>query len=250
MGTMKNGIIWNGAYINGNRLSGAMVNGKQFYEYPHFLLEYTDKLDVQYVEKFSNENDLKEFISSKKGSLKTVRLSTVGNIKIYDCSQLFPQCADLIEIDMRDLDTSEVKNFSKMCVGCTRLVTLKMGSMLNAEDIQYMCQDCYNLLNVIFTEEKINNVKNSVAAFERCYDLLEIDLTMFSGNSLLKTTYMFGYDNKLKTIYCNDDWNNGNLSASAFMFEDCVELVGATSFNSLKTDIKMANPDTGYFTRK
>lgn len=250
MGTMKNGIAWNGAYINGNRLNGAMVNGKKFYEYPHFLLEYTDKLDVQYVEKFSNENDLKEFISSKKGYLKTVSLSTVGNIKIYNCSYLFRKCSYLVEIDMRYLDTSEVKNYSSMCEGCTGLITLNMGNISNAEDIEDMCEECYSLTNVVFGKEKNSNLKYSRGAFQRCYSLIEIDLTMFDGTSLLKTSYMFGYDNKLKKIYCNDDWNNGKLEGSGFMFEDCVELVGAIPYHDLKTDIKMANPDTGYFTRK
>ncbi|MFC2440710.1 MAG: hypothetical protein ACFNVH_07875, partial [Segatella maculosa] len=34
------------------------------------------------------------------------------------------------------------------------------------------------------------------------------------------------------------------------MFQDCTELIGAVKYDPNKTDISMANPTTGYFTRK
>ena len=34
------------------------------------------------------------------------------------------------------------------------------------------------------------------------------------------------------------------------MFKDCTELIGAVKYDPAKTDISMANPTTGYFTRK
>ena len=34
------------------------------------------------------------------------------------------------------------------------------------------------------------------------------------------------------------------------MFKDCPELIGAVKYDPAKTDISMANPTTGYFTRK
>ena len=61
---------------------------------------------------------------------------------------------------------------------------------------------------------------------------------------------MFYQCKSLVTIYCNDDWNTDTItSSSSAMFKFCSKLVGAIPYDSSKTDVTMANPDTGYFTR-
>jgi len=61
---------------------------------------------------------------------------------------------------------------------------------------------------------------------------------------------MFEICSNLTIIYANSDWNTTTLTTSTYMFNDCTSLVGAVPYDSTKTDATMANPDTGYFTRK
>ena len=84
--------------------------------------------------------------------------------------------------------------------------------------------------------------------FGRCASLKELNLTSFKTNSKLKNTEnMFYGCSTLLHIYCNDAWTS---ETSKNMFHDCQNLQGAVKFDPNKTDIKMANPTTGYFTRK
>ena len=58
---------------------------------------------------------------------------------------------------------------------------------------------------------------------------------------------MFYGCNSLQTIYCNNTWT---CSRSWGMFSGCTSLQGAVPYNESKTDASMANPETGYFTKK
>ena len=84
--------------------------------------------------------------------------------------------------------------------------------------------------------------------FGRCASLKELNLTSFKTSSKLKNTEnMFYGCSTLLHIYCNDAWTS---ETSKNMFHDCQNLQGAVKYDPAKTDIKMANPTTGYFTRK
>lgn len=52
---------------------------------------------------------------------------------------------------------------------------------------------------------------------------------------------------RLPTIYCKDTWKCGK---SGDMFYGCWSLKGAVAYDGSKTDVKMANPETGYFTKE
>ena len=83
--------------------------------------------------------------------------------------------------------------------------------------------------------------------FGRSQNLMELDLTGFKTRSLQNTEGMFKGCESLGYIYCNEAWT---ATKSTDMFQDCTELSGAVQYDPAKTDIKMANPTTGYFTRK
>ena len=83
--------------------------------------------------------------------------------------------------------------------------------------------------------------------FGRSQNLMELDLTGFKTRLLQNTEGMFKGCECLGYIYCNEAWT---ATRSTDMFQDCTELIGAVKYDPNKTDIKMANPTTGYFTRK
>lgn len=60
---------------------------------------------------------------------------------------------------------------------------------------------------------------------------------------------MFKGCKELTTIYCDDDWNREGMKSND-MFKDCAKLKGAAAYDGSKTDVTMANPTTGYFTKK
>ena len=57
---------------------------------------------------------------------------------------------------------------------------------------------------------------------------------------------MFSGCSALATISSNTAWQ---CPQSEEMFAGCTQLKGAVAYDENKTDVKMANPETGYFTR-
>ena len=62
--------------------------------------------------------------------------------------------------------------------------------------------------------------------------------------------YMFNLDNNLRTIYVSDKWDTSNVTESVGMFQRCISLIGTVTFDSIKTDVTMANYTNGYLTYK
>ena len=59
--------------------------------------------------------------------------------------------------------------------------------------------------------------------------------------------YMFENSTSLTIIYSNGTWTCGGAKG---MFKNCEKLVGAVAYDKNKVDVDMANPETGYFTKK
>ena len=85
------------------------------------------------------------------------------------------------------------------------------------------------------------------STFYDCYILTAVDVSGFDMSKVTNTNSMFQLCVNLKTIYCANSWTVGE---SNNMFIGCSKLVGAVSYQDSKDDISMANPYTGYFTKK
>ena len=81
--------------------------------------------------------------------------------------------------------------------------------------------------------------------FSNCTSLTTLFLDGFDVNKVSRTQRMFSECTSLTTIYCNYNWHIEN---SSWMFYGCTNLLGASAYNSEKTDGAMANPENGYFT--
>ena len=66
-------------------------------------------------------------------------------------------------------------------------------------------------------------------------------------SSIFDTTKMFSDCSSLKVIYCDSAWDCERFDN---MFLSCSSLQGAVAYDESHIDISMANPKTGYFTKK
>lgn len=80
--------------------------------------------------------------------------------------------------------------------------------------------------------------------FSDCTALTQLDLSYFNPKKVTTLYRMFFNCRELTTIYCKTTWSCGKSEA---MFEDCRKLRGAVPYDFTRTDVEMANPDTGYF---
>jgi len=77
--------------------------------------------------------------------------------------------------------------------------------------------------------------------------LTSLDLSRLNTQNVTDMRYMFYGCSALTTISSNTAWQ---CPESVSMFAGCTKLKGAVAYDENKTDVTMANPETGYFTAK
>ena len=92
-----------------------------------------------------------------------------------------------------------------------------------------------------------SKVEDMNSMFAGCSSLTTLNLSGFDTSLVDDMYQMFCGCNSLTTIYCNSTWN---CEMSHSMFAGCTSLRGAVAYDEAKTDASMANPETGYFSRK
>ena len=109
----------------------------------------------------------------------------------------------------------------------------------------------YNFVNLTTIEGlqylNTSEVTTMNSTFFNCYKLTALDVSGFDMSKVTNTTAMFYSCADLVTIYCANSWD---VATSVGMFNHCEKLVGAVKYNYSKADVAMANPYTGYFTKK
>ena len=161
---------------------------------------------------------------SKSSITSAVFDSSFKDYKPTSTSKWFYKCTNLKNIEgISNLNTENVNNMNGMFAYCESLTTLNVSNF------------------------NTGNVTDMNGMFFKCYALTSLDLTNFNTEKVTDMSYMFQDCENLTTIYCDDTWT---CSESSGMFSGCTKLKGAVAYDQSKTDVAMANPETGYFTKE
>ena len=136
---------------------------------------------------------------------------------------MFYGCSGLTSLGVSHFDTQNVTNMGGMFYGCSGLTSLDVSHF----DTQ--------------------NVTSMGTMFANCKELTSLDVSHFNTQNVTDMRYMFYGCSALTTIRGNTAWQ---CPQSEEMFAGCTKLKGAVAYDESKTDAKMANPETGYFTAK
>ncbi len=159
---------------------------------------------------------------------------------------------------LESLNTSEVKDMSRMFENCVALKSLNLSTFNTAKvtNMEAMFYGCDVLAELNVSGWNTANVTNMNSMFSWCQVLKSLDLTSFNTQNVTDMGTMFANCLKLETIKCNDDWSkNTKLTNSYNMFKDCEKIVGGkgTMLDKNTVDVTYARPDEGanklgYFT--
>ena len=199
---------------------------------------------------FNTENvqDMRGMFDGCK-SLTSLNLSNFKTENVQDMSLMFSGCQNLTSLNLSNFKTENVKNMVGMFAGCDNLTSLDLSNF-NTENVQnmgYMFWICQNLTSLDLSNFNTENVQDMSYMFRGCQNLTSLNLSNFNTENVQYMREMFSECNSLQTIYCNNTWT---CSRSWGMFSGCTSLQGAVPYNESKTDVSMANPETGYFTKK
>ena len=174
------------------------------------------------------------------------------NESVKDCSYMFADPANIIEIDLRNFDTSKVTNMECMFCGLHYLTSLDLSNFNTSStyDMSGMFNGCQSLTSLdlsIFDTSKVTdfylmfyecnslkylNLNNFVTSklttisgmFIGCSLLLSIDLSSFDTSDVTDFTYVFYGCRSLKSLNLNNFITTKATSMSE-MFVECSSLL-------------------------
>ena len=185
--------------------------------------------------------------------LETIEdIENLNTEEVTDMSDMFLACESLTSLDVSKFNTAKVTDMFNMFFYCLSLTSLDVSKFntANVTDMSYMFCYCTSLTALDLSSFNTANVTHMHSMFDGCKSLTSLDVSNFNTGKVKDMKWMFNNCSALTTIYCNDDWTKGVVTESGNMFGYCTKLKGAVSYDATKTDVTMANPTTGYFTKK
>ena len=183
------------------------------------------------------------------GSLTSLDLTRFDTSKVTSMSGLFSGCGSLTSLDLTCFDTSKVTDMRGMFEGCGSLTSLDLSSFDTSKvtDMEEMFSGCESLTALDLSSFDTSEVSYMRGMFSGCKSLTTLDLSSFDTSNVTDMRGMFYSCESLTTIYCNSSWSD---RLSDDMFSGCNSLRGAATNVGNSYDVSMANPETGYFTKK
>lgn len=183
-------------------------------------------------------------------NLKEIKgLENLNTSEVTEMNAMFSYCGSLSSLDLSSFNTSAVTTMSSMFASCGKLTTLNISNFdtKNVKEMSDMFNSCSALTDLNLSSFNTSAVTDMSAMFYGCEKLSKLDLSHFDTKKVKAMMYMFTNCAALQTLYCNDDWT---CEISDEMFLGCTNLKGAVAYDEDKVDVSMANPTTGYFSKK
>ena len=146
-------------------------------------------------------------------NLETITFGNNYNTsEVTNMSWMFANCAKLDNLDLSKFNTSNVTKMNQMFAGYT------------INDVQ--TKTAFTALDL--SSFDTSNVTSMQAMFFNCGNLVSIDLSNFDTSNVTTMADMFNMPNdnssKLRTVIFGDGWNTAKVTATDYMFCDCVQL--------------------------
>ena len=181
--------------------------------------------------------------------LKELNISNFNTSKVTNMKNMFSRCSGLKELNVSNFNTSKVTDMSDMFSRCSGLKELNVSNFNTSKvtDMSGMFSDCSGLTELNVSNFNTSAVRPMYAMFSGCSGLKELNVSNFNTSAVGDMRYMFSDCSGLKTILNPNTWR---CWQSQNMFKGCTQLKGAVKYDASKLDATMANPETGYFSRK
>ena len=203
---------------------------------------------------------------SRMSNLTTLNLSNFDTSQVTDMNGMFAGMS-LTSLNLSNFDTSKVTNMSYMFSGMSNLPTLNVSNFDTSKvtNMRYMFSNMRNLTSLDLSNFNTSKVTSMYFMFYGMHSLTTLDLSNFDTSNVWDMCNMFlladedKLNDKLETIYVNNDFNTVDSLRTCQMFKNRKKLRGGNG--SYLTDPSTANKTwlriddpahgrPGYFTRK
>ena len=198
-------------------------------------------------------------------NLTALNLSSFNTSQVTDMSGMFSSMPSLASLNLSNFDTSNVTDMHNMFYDTSSLTTLNLSNFDTSKvtDMNYMFHNTSSLTTLNLSNFDTSKVTNMEAMFSDMSGLTSLDLSNFDTSQVTNMENMFSLrdedklNDKLETIYVNNDFNTAKVINFSAMFVNRKKLRGGNgSFLAAPgaadlTWLRVDRPGVqGYFTRK
>lgn len=185
----------------------------------------TNVVDMDYMFLEANLGDCLSLVSSTITQANTPdrNILTLNTEGVISMSGMFKDCK-VKHLDLRNLRTDNVTDFSDMFCSCNDLIDLNVDGFdtSKAKDFHGIFQGCIKLTQLNVKHFNVDNVLHMSCLFSRCLRLKVINLESWDFSQVSDANEMFAYCEKLEKIIAN--FNFKMIKEMAFMFCYCTKL--------------------------
>ena len=148
-----------------------------------------------------------------------------GKINMVNMHGMFNNCTKLKLIDLSNLKTHNVKDFSYMFNNCTSLTSLNLSHFDTkvAINISFMFSNCKSLSAISLKSFITNHVQDMTALLCGCSSLKNVDLAKLNTQNTEHMLYMFGGCSALQAIDISS-FDTKKVKDLSYMFSNCSAL--------------------------
>ena len=207
------------------------------------------------------------YMFSYMSNLTTLDLSNFDTSKVTNMEAMFfdASTSSLTSLNLSNFDTSKVTNMDSMFYGMSSLTTLDLSNFDTSKvtDMSGMFHGTSSLTSLNLSNFDTSQVTDMGSMFAEMLSLTTLDLSNFDTSQVTNMSGMFYLndmyisEDKLETIYVNNDFNTTKLTSFIGMFGNRKKLRGGNGSyltdpsTADKTWLRVDRPGVqGYFTRR
>ena len=128
-----------------------------------------------------------------------INLSSFDSSKVTNMKNMFGYCYSIENLNLSSFDTSKVTNMEKMFDNCWNLDSVNLSSFNTSEveNMEKMFNNCFILKKINFSSFNINKVKNVCGMFYNCMNLNYLDLSFSNLEKMIKMKCKNNEDNNI-----------------------------------------------------
>ena len=155
---------------------------------------------------------------------------------LNDCSFMFCNLTNIIEVDLSDFDPLNVITMKQMFSGCINLKKIILGNnfiSLKVTNVYQMFYNCVSLISLDLSKFDTSNIASMHNMFYGCKSLISLDISNFETSSVTRIEKIFKNCESLKSLDLSN-FNTSLVNNMNSMFDGCKSLVflNISSFNT------------------
>ena len=200
---------------------------------------------------YNLENGFNFYLCFNTSGIHTIKI--LFRKKLYDCSFLFNNCENIIEVDLSNFDCSQVTSCESMFDNCKSLKVINLGKLdfSLCKNFKSMFNECRYLENIDVSHFNTKNSTTFENMFCGCRKLKNIDVSKFNSSKCRTINSMFRYCENLSEINMIN-WDMSRLerkkrSGINYLFDGCKSLKNIKMSSNFSKDL-IEDEDKNIFT--